>query len=86
MNSVKPTSTATAIAGAGTPASITSEPKRKKVIVCSTAPTLSLNWWKAAGVSRSATPSAIPATKAAIRPLPIVDSASPKAARPIPSA
>ena len=63
-----------------------SAPKTKKVSTCEIALTFSANSTKASGISCSATPIAIPATKAAIRPLPIVTSASPKAARPKPIA
>ena len=63
-----------------------SAPKTKKVITWKIALTFSANSTNASVISCSATPIAIPATKAAIRPLPIVTSARPKAARPKPIA
>ena len=52
-------------------------PNRKNVATWNTALTFSLKCWNASGMSCSATPSATPATNAAIRPLPKVASASP---------
>ena len=63
-----------------------SAPKAKKVTTWKIALMFSENSTKASGTSRSAAPIATPATKAAIRPLPIVTSARPKASRAKPIA
>ena len=54
-----------------------SAPNRKNVATWKIALTFSLKWPKASGMSCSTTPSATPATNAAISPFPIVASASP---------
>ncbi len=68
------------------PVATISAPKTKNVITWKIALTFSANSTKASGISCSATPIEMPATKAAIRPLPKVTSARPKAARPNPIA
>ena len=59
------------------PVDTISAPNRKNTPTCRTALTFSLNSLKAFGMSCSATPSATPATKAAISPLPYVTCARP---------
>ena len=61
-------------------------PKTKNVSTCRIALVFSANSTKPSGTSRSAAPIAIPQTKAAIRPLPKVTSARPKATRAKPIA
>ena len=63
------------------PVATISAPKTKKVSTWKIALAFSANSTKPSGTSCSAAPSAMPQTKAAISPLPIVDSASPKATR-----
>ena len=59
------------------PVATISAPNRKNVLTWNTALTFSLKRPNASGTSRSTTPSVMPATNAAISPLPIVASASP---------
>ncbi len=61
------------------PVATISAPKTKKVSTWKIALAFSANSTKPSGTSRSAAPIAIPQTKAAIRPLPIVTSERPKA-------
>ena len=61
-------------------------PKTKKVSTCRIALVFSANSTKPSGTSRSVAAIAMPQTKAAIRPLPIVTSARPKAKRAKPTA
>ena len=63
-----------------------SAPKTKNVSTWKIALTFSEKSAKRSVISCSEIPSVIPKTKAAIRPLPKVTSASPKAARPKPTA
>ena len=61
-------------------------PKTKKVSTCRIALVFSANSTKPSGTSRSVAAIAMPQTKAAISPLPIVTSARPKAKRAMPTA
>ena len=63
-----------------------SAPKAKKVSTCRIELTFSLKTTKSSAIARSATPSEMPQTNAAIRPLPTVTSAIPYASSPTPRA